>query len=65
MSQKNPSHSEDLDCDNNDDEQVNIADAVTALSALFTGGPPPPGNGQCGPDPTPGTLSCDTFNSCL
>lgn len=52
-------------CDNNDDEQLNIADAVTALSALFTGGPPPPGSGQCGPDTTPGSLTCDVFNSCL
>ena len=52
-------------CDNNDDEQLNIADAVSALSALFTGGAPPPGSGQCGPDATPGSLTCDTFNSCL
>jgi len=52
-------------CDNNDDEGVDIADAVSALAALFTGGPAPPGNGTCGPDSTPGSLSCDSFNSCL
>lgn len=52
-------------CDNNDDEGVDIADAVSALAALFTGGPAPPGNGTCGPDSTPGPLTCDSFSSCL
>ncbi|OUU23356.1 MAG: hypothetical protein CBC13_05755 [Planctomycetia bacterium TMED53] len=55
----------ELACDANDDNQLNIADSVFVLSALFTGGPQPPGNGSCGPDPTPGSLTCDTFNSCL
>jgi hypothetical protein len=51
--------------DSNDDDTLNVADAVQILDALFSGGPPlpPPGNGNCLPDPTPGQLDC-TLGSC-
>ena len=52
-------------CDVNDDGEFNIADAIAALSILFSGAaPPPPPIGDCGPDPTPDALECDTYNSC-
>jgi hypothetical protein len=51
--------------DSNDDESVNIADAVFSLAAIFTGGaePSPPGS-SCGVDVTPGTLQCQSFPAC-
>ena len=54
-------------CDSNDDEAVNITDAVALLAWMFSGGPAPPAPtpfvglaflGACGPDPTPGGLGC-------
>lgn len=52
-------------CDANDDNTVNIADAVYCLGGLFGGGNPPPApHGVCGEDPTPGPLSCDEVNNC-
>ena len=48
--------------DTNDDGNVDISDAVTALAFLFTGGaaPPAPGPEACGPDPTADGLGpCD------
>ena len=51
-------------CDGNDDELKDIADPIYILAALFNGGPLPPGSGNCGPDPTEGTLGCDSFDSC-
>jgi hypothetical protein len=51
--------------DANDSESVNIADAVYLLAAMFTSGPLPPAPyGACGIDPTPGSLSCDSFPPC-
>ncbi|HCW45478.1 MAG: hypothetical protein H8E43_06645 [Planctomycetia bacterium] len=54
-------------CDSNDDGNTNIADAVYSLAALFTSGPPPlnPGPTNCGIDPTPDGLQCDSGTSCL
>lgn len=48
------------DCDDN--EVVNVADAIYALSALFlVGSPQPPApHPGCGADPTPGPLTCLT-----
>ncbi|MCA8960341.1 MAG: RHS repeat protein, partial [Planctomycetes bacterium] len=52
-------------CDANDDEGFDISDAVYILSSLFTGGPLPPApHPGCGNDPTPGSLSCDSFDPC-
>ena len=51
-------------CDGNDDELKDIADPIYILAALFNGGPLPPDSGNCGPDPTEGTLGCDSFDSC-
>ena len=46
--------------DANDDDAVNVADAVQVLDFLFSGGAPlpPPGNGTCAIDPTPGSTTC-------
>lgn len=52
-------------CDGNDDELMDIADAIYILAGLFNGGPLPPGSGTCGPDATVGTLTCDSYDSCL
>ena len=54
-----------VSADSNDDETVNIADAVYILQNLFANGPtiPPPGTQACGTDPTPGALTCDTYNT--
>ncbi len=51
--------------DSNDDELIDIGDAVYSLMALFAGGaePAPPG-ASCGLDETPGTLSCEIFPPC-
>ena len=51
--------------DGNDDGVVDIADAVAVLGFLFGGREPlPPPFPQCGPDPTPDSLACDTYPSC-
>ncbi|NRA74593.1 MAG: hypothetical protein HRU16_01520 [Planctomycetes bacterium] len=52
-------------CDGNDDELKDIADPIYILAALFNNGPLPPDSGSCGPDPTEGTLGCDSFDSCV
>lgn len=56
--------------DVNDDGTVNIADVVYSLNVIFgipVGGSipevPAPAGG-CGPDPTPDSLTCDTFAGC-
>ena len=51
--------------DSNDDELVDIADAVFSLATLFAGGaePTPPGL-LCGIDETSGNLDCLTFPPC-
>jgi PKD repeat protein len=52
--------------DSNDDGLVDISDAVYTLANLFTGGPaiPAPGPSTCGPDPTPGDLTCASEAAC-
>ena len=51
--------------DTNDDGAVNIADPIATLSWLFaSGAPPPPPFGECGLDPTPDTLTCESFEAC-
>lgn len=53
-------------CDSNDDGALDVADAVYELSFLFTGGPPPAGPyPDCGFDPTPDDLSCESYFFCL
>ncbi len=51
--------------DINDDERYDLSDAVYLLSYLYTGGnkPPEPLAG-CGPDPTQGGLTCESFQQC-
>ena len=51
-------------CDANDDEIVNIADAVFKLAALFSGGalPAEPFPG-CGPDPEGALLGCESYGA--
>jgi hypothetical protein len=51
--------------DSNDDDLIDIGDAVYSLMALFAGGaePAPPG-ARCGLDETPGTLTCELFPPC-
>jgi len=51
-------------CDGNDDEVMDIADAIVLLGVLFSGDPAPPGSGTCAPDPTEGSLTCDSFPAC-
>lgn len=58
-----------LPCENagdaNDDENADIADPIFILAALFSSGPAPDSPFPvCGPDPTFGGLSCDTFDGC-
>ncbi len=51
--------------DANDDAKLNIADAVRLILHLFGGrGPLPEPFLACGPDPTPDTLSCESFEPC-
>ena len=49
-------------CDSNDDGAVDIADVITTLGALFLGNAviPPPGFVECGMDPTPDEIGCET-----
>ena len=50
-------------CDVNDDEVLNIADAVFTLAALFSGGPMPTAPfPNCGEDLVGSGLGCDVFN---
>jgi hypothetical protein len=59
----------DLPCiaaaDCNSSGEVDLSDAVYGLSFLFQGGPaPPPPHPECGYDPEPEGLSCDTGPAC-
>ncbi|MFQ5654313.1 MAG: DUF1028 domain-containing protein [Planctomycetota bacterium] len=46
-------------CDTNDDEALDVADAIYSLEALFTGGPPPPPPFPgCAAEGTGGSLEC-------
>ncbi len=51
--------------DINNDEGLNVADGIYLLTYLFSEGPPPPAPfEECGLDPTPGPLSCNTNPPC-
>ncbi len=52
--------------DLNDDGLFNVADPIYLLGAIFAGGAPvpPPGPQNCGIDPTPDGLGCDSYTSC-
>ncbi|MCA8962367.1 MAG: hypothetical protein KDC38_17700 [Planctomycetes bacterium] len=53
--------------DSNDDGVLDVGDAIHMLSALFDFAsplPPPPGPFECGGDPTPDTLDCDSPPDC-
>jgi hypothetical protein len=51
--------------DSNDDGTVNVADAIHSLGFLFLGSaPPPPPFLECGLDPSPDELGCETFPGC-
>ncbi|MBI4603365.1 MAG: lamin tail domain-containing protein [Planctomycetes bacterium] len=55
-------------CDVNGDEVRDISDPVNLLNHLFGGGPEPPApvpTGACGTEADPGTLSCNSYLSCL
>jgi hypothetical protein len=49
-----------------DDGNLNIADAIATLSALFSGGPlpPTPGPDNCDLDPTLDNLDCESYIGC-
>ena len=52
-------------CNVNDDDSLDISDAVHGLLFCFLGGTPPAGPFPgCGTDPTP-SLDCGSFQSCL
>ena len=51
-------------CDAGDDGRLDISDAVYLLNALVGGGAAPAPPVDCGPDPTPDTLECDSAISC-
>ncbi len=52
-------------CDNDDNGQVNIADAVYAIFYIFTDGPlPMPPFAECAIDPTLDELDCLSFSPC-
>ncbi|MBT7129826.1 MAG: hypothetical protein HN891_03865 [Planctomycetes bacterium] len=51
--------------DGNDDGLVDLADPIALLGYLFNGAtPPPPPFPDCGIDPTPDALECDSFAAC-
>ncbi|MBN1442417.1 MAG: SUMF1/EgtB/PvdO family nonheme iron enzyme [Planctomycetes bacterium] len=51
--------------DTNDDGGVDISDGVTLLGHLFLGGARlPEPFAECGVDPTPDSLGCETFSHC-
>ncbi|MGA1203229.1 MAG: hypothetical protein ACO4BJ_09645, partial [Planctomycetota bacterium] len=53
--------------DSNDDGGVNIADAIALLGVLFPSTSPPPSTPSpttCGQDPTPDSLTCNSFAPC-
>ena len=52
-------------CDGNDDGVLNLADCIGLLAYVFAGGfPPDEPFPECGTDPTPDSLSCDSPASC-
>ena len=58
-----------IDCekaaDSNDDGAVNVADGIQILGYLFSGtGDPPAPFPDCGGDPTPDSLGCESFVNC-
>ncbi len=49
-------------CDANDDERLDLSDAIYALNFQFLGGPqPPPPFAECGEDPDGIELDCVSF----
>ncbi len=50
--------------DANDDGEVNITDPIAVLGYLFLGSRQPPAPFECGLDPTPDPLDCETFRHC-
>jgi hypothetical protein len=51
--------------DANDSGAVNIADAIYLLGYVFASGPAlPPPLVDCGSDPTPDSLTCESFLPC-
>ena len=52
--------------DADDSGDLNVADAIVSLGYVFAGGAPfpTPGPGECGPDPTPDALGCESFPLC-
>jgi hypothetical protein len=52
--------------DSNDDGGIQISDAINTLSVLFAGQGtiPVPGMTDCGLDPTPDDLPCESFEAC-
>ena len=57
-----------IDCedafDANDDGAIDVADGVAILNYLFGGDPDLPNPSQCGIDPTPDTMICNSLNNC-
>ena len=52
--------------DANDTGTADITDAVYLLNFLFSGGPGPAAPfSECGEDPTPDELTCDSFAPCM
>ena len=55
----------DIAADTNDDDRVDISDAVYMLLSLFGGTVTLPApHPQCGSDPTPGELTCENPPIC-
>jgi hypothetical protein len=54
-------------CDANDDQNIDISDAISGLGALFLGQGsfPLPGKDDCGVDPTGDPLDCLANEACL
>jgi len=51
--------------DVNDDGMINLADPISELNYLFASGPVPPiPLAECGVDPTPDALTCESYPPC-
>jgi len=51
--------------DVNDDGMVNLADPIFELNYLFASGPVPPVPlAECGADPTPDAITCESYRPC-
>lgn len=50
--------------DSNDDGRLNLSDAIATALHLFQGRPMPAPATECGSDPTPDGLGCDTYGAC-